>query len=116
MPRRKSPPLSAEETRANRLDGLHRARDAGKFTGPLPYGFMRSEDGTRLEPNPAEAAIMARAAELREEGLSLRTIGCWLALEGRVSRSGRPFQAQQIKAMLGNNANSGVSIVHKVGG
>jgi hypothetical protein len=44
---------------------------------------------------------MARAHELKEQGLSLRDIASQLAIEGRLSRKGRIFKPQQILILLG---------------
>jgi DNA invertase Pin-like site-specific DNA recombinase len=60
--------------------------------------------GRRIEGNPAwlpvpqEAAAAAKMA--RGRGLSLRAVANELASMGHVARSGRPYGAQSIKAML----------------
>jgi len=73
----------------------------GRFTGgQAPYGCRLAADGKSLDVEPAEAAVMAEARELRAAGLTLRAVGAELDRRGFVSRSGRPWQAVQVARML----------------
>ena len=74
---------------------------AGEFTGgELPYGSRLAADGVALEPEPAEAAVLAAARELRQAGLSLRAVAAELDKRGLRSRTGRVFAAPQIARMV----------------
>jgi DNA invertase Pin-like site-specific DNA recombinase len=81
--------------------GAKRARGE-KTGGDAPFGFA-AVDG-RLVALESEQSTMARARELSAEGRSLRSVAAALAVEGRVSRTGRPFAAQQVSRMLVNEA------------
>jgi DNA invertase Pin-like site-specific DNA recombinase len=60
-----------------------------KLGGALPYGQRLAADGVHLEVDPAEAPLVARAKELRAEGLTFKAIADRLADEGHRPRSGR---------------------------
>lgn len=75
-------------------------RGRGEYTGgSAPYGWRVGADGVILEADPVEQATLARAAELRAEGWSLRAIGRRLEAEGRPARGGR-WHAKTIQALL----------------
>lgn len=80
---------------------LQAKKARGEFTGgaAAPYGFVQNKAG-KLEPIPSEQATIKRTLELDADGLSLRAIAAKLASEGKFSRSGKEFAAQQIKAIL----------------
>jgi DNA invertase Pin-like site-specific DNA recombinase len=87
--------LVGERTRM----ALAHLRSQGRKTGGgEPFGF-RAADG-HLIALPAEQATVARAVELRAAGLSLRAVSRQLALEGRVARTGKAFNASQVKRVL----------------
>ncbi|MCZ7649607.1 MAG: hypothetical protein M5U26_30825 [Planctomycetota bacterium] len=72
-----------------------------KTGGYLPYGWRVADLATgRLEPEPAEQAMIAAARRWRKEGLSLRKIGDRLSEEGRLPRSGGRWHAETVKALL----------------
>jgi hypothetical protein len=54
----------------------------------------------RLEADPAEAAALTVARELRASGLSLRVVASRLDAAGYRSRTGRPFAAAQVARMV----------------
>lgn len=73
---------------------------AGEYTGGrAPYGFAVAPDGT-LTPIDAERAILEQARALHASGLSLRAVARVLGERGHASRTGRPFDAQQIRRMV----------------
>lgn len=80
---------------------LAEKRAAGECVGAVPYGRAVEKFSKMLVPEWNELANMARARLLRNAGLSLRGIAKKLAEEGRFARSGKPFQAQQVKILLG---------------
>lgn len=69
-----------------------------------PYGFEVGPCGVRVVAHAAEQAVVARAAELRAGGLSLRATSAALASEGRVNRAGRAFDPNAIMNMLARRA------------
>jgi DNA invertase Pin-like site-specific DNA recombinase len=75
-------------------------KSRGERTGTVPYGWVLGQDGVRLEPVAQEQAVIARARELRADGMSLRWIALALALEGKLSRAGVAFQATQVARMI----------------
>jgi DNA invertase Pin-like site-specific DNA recombinase len=80
---------------------------AGEYTGgAVPYGFRLDDAGTRLLENPSEQAILAEVRALRAHGLSLRAIAAVLLRNSLRSRGGRPFQPEQVRAMLRSQARA----------
>lgn len=80
-------------------DGRKGKKARGGHTGgQAPFGFRVTGKGrsAMLEPNPAEQAAVARAIELRAEGMPLRKISAALFAEGHKSRSGMPITTSQI--------------------
>ena len=56
-------------------EALADRKDDGKKTGgDVPYGYRLDSDGETLLEDEAEQAVIAEAARLREQGLSLRRI------------------------------------------
>ncbi|MDD5308657.1 MAG: recombinase family protein [Deltaproteobacteria bacterium] len=73
----------------------------GEFIGgAVPYGFDLAEDRVHLVERPAEQKVIAEARRLRGAGLSLRGVAAELAGQGFHSRTGRVFQAVQVRSML----------------
>lgn len=69
---------------------------------PVPFGFR--ENGSRLEPDPAELEAVRLIQELRAQGWSLRAIAQELnRLEVRTKRGGRRWYASTVRAILGND-------------
>lgn len=71
-----------------------------KLGGEVPYGTRLAEDGVHLEPDPLEAPVVARARELRAQGLTLRAVGQVLAGEGFVPRGGRAWHPQTVARIV----------------
>ena len=78
----------------------HKASKGEFCGGKAPFGFALAADGVTLVPVEAEQATIARARALSGEGLSLRKVAVQLASEGRLARSGAPFEAKQVQRML----------------
>jgi len=95
---------------------LQAKRSRNEFTGgaQAPYGFEVANDGRSLLPVAAEQETIHRARELDMEGLSLRGIASKLASEGRLSRTGREFYAQQIKGILVKDAEGPEAVAASV--
>jgi hypothetical protein len=64
------------------------------------YGYELAVDGVHLVAVESEQATMARARALAAGGLSLRSIAAKLAVEGCMSRTGRPFAATQVARIV----------------
>ena len=71
-----------------------------KRVGGIPYGYKLAADGRTLLQDPEEQRVIAYARALRQDGLSLRNVSAALLAEGMRSRTGRPFDPQQIKRMI----------------
>lgn len=70
----------------------------GEAVGHPRLGF-RVVDG-RPEVDPAEGAVVARAAALRASGLSLRALAEQLTAEGFTTRAGLPHNLRSVSALL----------------
>ena len=81
-------------------DALAAKKARGERVGSVPYGARLAADGVHLVADPAEAATVALARELRAGGLSLRKVAAELDSRGYRSRGGRPFAAVQIARMV----------------
>lgn len=68
--------------------------------GAIPFGSRLCSDGKTLEDHPGEQATITRARDLRQQGCSLRAIASALADSGCCARSGKVFEAMQVRAML----------------
>jgi len=84
---------------ARTSEALQARRRAGKRAGTVPYGFTVAPDGETLLQAPCELATVARARQLRAEGLTLRETSERLASEGRCNRKGRPFDLGALHRM-----------------
>lgn len=71
----------------------------GRRVGGVPYGFRLAADGRTLEVDEGEAAVVAAVRELLAAGLSLRKVSAELEARGFLSRTGKPFAAQQVARM-----------------
>jgi site-specific DNA recombinase len=84
---------------------MQHIRAQGGYTGGrVPLGFRLAGDGAKLQPEPAEQALIARARALHEGGASLRQVAARLGAEGFKSRRGGPFGASQVQSMLAARA------------
>ncbi|HEY4176583.1 MAG TPA: recombinase family protein [Kofleriaceae bacterium] len=84
--------LIRQRTRA----ALAAKRAKGERAGGVPFGYRLASDGTRLEPEPEEQAVIARVRELRASGVSLRRIVVALAESRLVGRTHRPLGLTQV--------------------
>jgi site-specific DNA recombinase len=85
-------------------DALAHKKGNGERTGTVRFGYRLGLDGVHLEPDAAERAVLARARELRSEGLSLRRIAARLNGEGRRTRSGSGWRHEYVANLLGLTA------------
>jgi len=85
-----------ETIRARTKAALGAKRARGELAGSVPYGQRLAADGTHLEADPAEQAVVAAVRRLRAEGLTLRAIAARLEAEGHMARGGRPWHASTL--------------------
>ncbi len=83
-------------------DALEAKKARGERTGSVPYGYRMAADGVHLEAVPEVQALIAVVRRFHGAGLSLRAISHELATRGFLSRTKKPFLAQQIRRMLSN--------------
>lgn len=85
---------------AQRTSAALRAKRArGERPGEVPYGWSADPKG-KLSPHPGELATMARARELRAQGLAQRAVVRELEDEGHRGRTGRPLRLAQVQRIL----------------
>jgi len=75
-----------------------KAADGGYAYGAPPFGWQ--SDAGRLVPNPDESAVLARMAELRERGQSLRQIAYQLEIEGHRPKRGGQWHPSTVARAL----------------
>lgn len=79
-----------------------KARQGGYSGGKAPYGYNAVRGGKRLTVNDAEAKMVRRIFELRDQGITMGGICERLKQEGYNTRSGGAFQISTIQYILGN--------------
>jgi len=83
-------------------EGLARKKAQGYILGRAPYGYKHNGDGSLVEI-AEEQAIIARAIELRESGMSYRDIGKKLNMNNKTVAASRREPSknhQAIAAMI----------------
>lgn len=88
--------LAIERTRA----ALSVKRERGERCGQIPYGFRMAADGLHLEPDPADARMVAACRRLRAGGMSLRAIAAELGELGFMPKRGGAFGASTVRRIL----------------
>jgi DNA invertase Pin-like site-specific DNA recombinase len=88
-----------EMTRLRLMRGKQRKAASGGYIGGTARLGSRPAKGGGLEPDPAEQDAIARAAELRAAGASLRQIGEALTAEGHRPR-GRDWHPTTVARVL----------------
>ncbi len=74
--------------RARTRAALAVKRTRGERTGQVPYGYRLAANGTHVEADAPEQAVVAAVRQLRAEGLTLRAIAARLEAEGTKPRAG----------------------------
>ncbi|HVZ34963.1 MAG TPA: recombinase family protein [Polyangiaceae bacterium] len=72
----------------------------GHRVGTVPYGMRLAADGTTLEIDPAEQAVIGQIQAWRAAGVSLRGIVAECERAGIVARSGKPLAQTQVVRIL----------------
>lgn len=86
-----------------RLRGtMRRKRAAGEVTGRLPMGYVsvRGSGGSVAQEDPETMRLLAEAAELRSQGMSIRSIRKEMHWRGLKGRSGRPVSVSGLWSLL----------------
>lgn len=92
------------------MDGRRAKARAGGFVGGhVPYGYQLLGSGrnSRLQEEPGEQAVIARARTLATQGSSLRSISRQLEVEGKRNRAGKPWHPEEIRRMVSSAALAG---------
>jgi DNA invertase Pin-like site-specific DNA recombinase len=76
-------------------DALSHKRRNGERVGNIAYGFRLAADGTHVEPDSREQAILARIRELRPT-CSLRKIAALLNQDGYRTRRGTHWRLESV--------------------
>lgn len=80
---------------------LQHLKASGKrYSRILPFGKRLADDGETLVLDEREAEVAAAARELRGHALSFRAVAETLASRNMLSRTGKPFTAQAVSAMV----------------
>jgi site-specific DNA recombinase len=82
-------------------DALSHKRGQGQRVGNIAFGSRLSEDGQRLEPDPAEQAALAEIRRLRGQGATLRGIATTLNQRELRTRRGTPWRLESVARVLG---------------
>jgi DNA invertase Pin-like site-specific DNA recombinase len=90
--------------RARTKAALAAKRAQGERTGTVPFGYRLAADRVRLEPDPAEQAVIQRVRDLRAAGVTLREIVEVLRMAGARSRRGKPLGLAQVHALASLSA------------
>lgn len=77
---------------------LQAKRARGERYGQTPYGMRVAADGRRLEPNPAERAMLVTALECRAAGASWRQVAERMNADGYRNRKGGAWTLFNIRA------------------
>lgn len=86
----------AERTAA----ALAHKQSIGEHVGSVPFGFKMDRQGGQLVPVAEEAAVVARAAELRASGMTLQAIADVLNGEGIPTRRGGEWRPCTVRALV----------------
>lgn len=80
--------------------GMCVKKDKGERSGGIPYGKMLATDGIRLEDNPDEHMVINAAKDMKESGMTYRSICKQLDVSGNRNRKGRPFSVSAIHSIV----------------
>lgn len=77
-------------------DALQNKKAQGQRIGTVPYGWSLAADQTSLIPNEYEQSILQIIRCLRVQHKSFQGIATHLNLQGHTTRTGGPFQKQNV--------------------
>ena len=78
----------------------HLRQQGRRISGMLPYGFTLGQDGSSLMPHHQEQATIRSITCLRQDGMSLRKIAGWLAVQKIETKTGCPWSPKVVRGIL----------------
>jgi len=87
-------------------DALRHKRANGERVGNIRFGYRLCADGTHVEPDPNEQAVLAEIRRLRQAGHSLRGIAAALNRRGLRTRRGSPWRLEHVARIQKQRASS----------
>jgi DNA invertase Pin-like site-specific DNA recombinase len=81
-------------------DALSHKRSNGERVGNIAYGYRLSSDGTHLEADEDEQAVVVRIATLRRARKTLREIARDLNQRGCRTRRGSEWRHEYVKRIM----------------
>lgn len=87
-------------------DALQHKRSQGGRVGNIAFGSRLAEDGQRLEPDPAEQAVLTEIRRLRSEGTTLRAIASALNQRQFRTRRGTAWRLESVARVLKQSATA----------
>lgn len=89
------------KTRRRAREGLARWRNrTRRLPGNCPYGYRKTPDGTALQVEPSEQAIIETIQRLRAKHYTTRAIATDLNAQGLRTRSGSRWRHEYISRIL----------------
>lgn len=85
-------------------DALRHKRANGERVGNIQFGYRLSTDGTHLEPDPGEQAVLAEIRALRKNGLTLRGIAAALNRKALRTRRGSAWRLEHVARIVKQGA------------
>lgn len=81
-------------------DALAHKQTIGEHVGSVPFGFKMDRKGGHLVPLAEEAAVVARAADLRASGMTLQAIADVFNAEQIPTRRGGEWRPCTVRALV----------------
>jgi site-specific DNA recombinase len=81
-------------------DAMGHKKAKGERVGTIPFGFRMSEDGSRMEADPAEQDVLSHIQRLKAAGRTTRQIADELNRLGYTTRRGTAWRFQYVAAAL----------------
>ena len=81
-------------------DALRHKRANGERVGNIQFGYRLSADGTHLEPDPGEQAVLAEIRALRKNGHTLRGIAAALNRKALRTRRGSAWRLEHVARIV----------------
>jgi site-specific DNA recombinase len=109
----------AEVRRASaRIKRNVRARqEQGKWHGgAIPYGYMQTEKGKTLEPNPAEVEVIQEAVKRVLAGDTMYGVTAEFNRQGRTTRTGKGWRQSNLRPILLNRTMLGETTMRDADG
>lgn len=86
--------------KARTANAMKAMKSRSERVGAIPYGYRLSDDSIHLEEHPGEQLVISEIKRLHESGLNLSAICREIERKGFLTRTGKPFKAEQVKRIL----------------